>query len=405
MPRYQYSAISGNGKKVKGTITAENPFAARKQLRLRSVHPSSITEVSSESEEQHAVLSFGRGISKSQLTDFTKQLATLLNSGIKLTEALSVLTLQTPSQRFKTALIEIRDRVVTGESFTDALKDYDKYFDIIYVAMVRVGEVTGTLGESLKTIASFMEKRQRVESKVMTAMIYPVVLICFCMLAILILTTKVIPTIGAQIQRAGQELPWITQQLMNFSHVLTSWRVLILIAALVLIVMGLQRFFRTERGGFLRDRFLLSLPMFGPLIKQRVVARFASTLSTLIGSGLSVAESLRVVSETTSNTLMRRAIQQSRERILAGADIATPLRDSGVIDPAIAHMVAVGEKSGELEAMLKNISENLEASSDVVIERLSAAVEPLIIIFMAGVVGVIAYATLLPILRISAVAR
>ena len=405
MPRYQYSAISGSGKKVKGMITAESPFAARKQLRIRSVHPSTITEVSSGVEEQRAALSLFRGMSKSQLTDFTKQLATLLNSGIKLTESLSVMTLQTPNQRFKTALIEIRDRVVTGESFTDALKDYDKYFDVIYVAMVRVGEVTGTLGESLKTIANFMEKRQRVESKVLTAMIYPVVLVAFCMLAILILTTKVIPKIGAQIQRAGQELPWITQQLMNLSHVLTSWRVLILIAALVLIVMGLRRFFRTDRGAFLRDRFLLSLPMFGPLIKQRVVARFASTLSTLIGSGLSVAESLRVVAETTNNRLMRRAIQQSRERILAGADIATPLRESGVIDPAIAHMVAVGEKSGELEMMLRNISENLEASSDIVIERLSAAVEPLIIIFMAGVVGLIAYATILPILQISASVR
>jgi type II secretory pathway component PulF len=405
MPRYQYIAIAGSGKKVKGTITAENPFAARKQLRLRSVHPSSITEVSSGVEQQRAAFSFFRGMSKSQLTDFTKQLATLLNSGIKLTEALSVLTMQTPNQRFKTTLTEIRDRVVTGESFTDALKDYDKYFDVIYVAMVRVGEVTGTLGESLKTIANFMEKRQRVESKVLTVMIYPAVLVVFCLLAVLILTTKVIPTIGKQIQQAGKELPWITQQLMNFSSVLMSWRVLILLAALVLIVMGFRRFFRTERGAYLRDRFLLSLPLFGPLIKQRVVARFASTLSTLIGSGLSVAESLRVVSETTGNTLMRRAIQHSRERILAGADIATPLRDSGVIDPAIAHMVAVGEKSGELEAMLKNISENLEASSDVVIERLSAAVEPLIIIFMAGVVGVIAYATILPILQISATVR
>jgi len=405
MPRYQYIAIAGSGKKVKGTITAESPFAARKQLRLRSVHPSSITEVSSGVEEHRAAFSLFRGMSKAQLTDFTKQLATLLNSGIKLTEALSVMTMQTPNQRFKTALIEIRDRVVTGESFTDALKDYDKYFDVIYVAMIRVGEVTGTLGESLKTIANFMEKRQRVESKVLTVMIYPIVLVVFCLLAVVILTTKVIPTIGKQIQQAGQELPWITQQLMNFSGVLMSWRVLILLAALVLIVMVSRRFFRTERGAYLRDRFLLSLPVFGPLIKQRVVARFASTLSTLIGSGLSVAESLRVVSETTGNTLMRRAIQQARERILAGADIATPLRDSGVIDPAIAHMVAVGEKSGELEAMLKNISENLEGSSDVVIERLSAAIEPLIIIFMAGVVGLIAYATILPILRISAVAR
>ncbi|MBM4029907.1 MAG: type II secretion system F family protein [Planctomycetes bacterium] len=405
MPRYQYIAIAGNGKKVKGTITAESPYAARKQLRMRSVHPSSITEVSSGVAEQRALLSVGRGISKAQLTDFTKQLATLLNSGIKLTEALSVLTMQTSNQRFKTALTEIRDRVVTGESFTDALKDYDRYFDVIYVAMVRVGEVTGTLGESLKTIASFMEKRQRVESKVLTVMIYPIVLVVFCLLAVLILTTKVIPTIGAQIQRAGQELPWITQQLMNLSQILTSWRVLFVLAGLVIVVMGLRRFFRTERGAFLRDRFLLSLPLFGPLIKQRVVARFASTLSTLIGSGLSVAESLRVVSETTGNVLMRRAIQQARERILAGADIATPLRDSGVIVPAIAHMVAVGEKSGELETMLKSISENLEASSDVVIERLSAAIEPLIIILMAGVVGLIAYATILPILRISAVAR
>ncbi len=403
MPRYQYIAIAGTGKKVKGTITAETPFAARKQLRVRSVHPSSITEVTSAAESRHVLFAALHRASKSQLIDFTKQLATLLNSGIKLTESLSVLTLQTSDPRFKTALTEIRDRVVTGESFTDAMKDYDDYFDVIYVAMVRVGEVTGTLGASLRTIATFMEKRQRVESKVLTAMIYPIVLLVFCLAAILILTTKVIPTIGEQIQRAGQELPWITQQLMGFSHILTSWRVFILIGGITGLGLLFKRFFRTERGAYLRDRFLLSLPVFGPLIKQRVVARFASTLSTLIGSGLAMAESLRVVAETTGNTLMKRAIQQARERILAGADIGTPLRDSGVIDPAIAHMVAVGEKSGELEMMLKSISENLEASTDVVIERLSAAIEPLIIIVMAAVIGLIAYATILPILRISAV--
>jgi type II secretory pathway component PulF len=401
MPRYQYTAIAAGGKKIKGTITAESPYAARKQLRVRSVHPSSVTEISSAAESQRALFRSFRKVSKSQIVDFTKQLATLLNSGIKLTEALSVLTLQTSDHRFKTALTEIRDRVVTGESFTDALNEYRDYFDVIYVAMVRVGEVTGTLGGSLRTIANFMEKRQRVEAKVVTAMIYPIVLICFCILAVLILTTKVIPKIGAQIERAGQELPWITAQLMNFSHVIMSWWILVILAGLAAVVLILRKIFRTERGAYLRDKFILSLPFFGPLIKQRVVARFASTLSTLIGSGLAMAESLRVVAETTGNSLMKRAIQHARERILAGADIATPLRDSGVIDPAIAHMVAVGEKSGELETMLKSISENLESSTDVVIERLSAAVEPVIIIVMAGVVGVIAYATILPILRIS----
>lgn len=401
MPRYQYTAIAAGGRKIKGTITAESPYAARKQLRVRSVHPSSITEISSAVESQRALFRSFRKVSKSQIIDFTKQLATLLNSGIKLTEALSVLTLQTSDHRFKTALTEIRDRVVTGESFTDALTEYRDHFDVIYVAMVRVGEVTGTLGGSLRTIANFMEKRQRVEAKVVTAMIYPIVLICFCVLAVLILTTKVIPKIGAQIERAGQELPWITARLMDFSHLVMSWWILVILAGLAAVVLILRKIFRTERGAYLRDKFILSLPFFGPLIKQRVVARFASTLSTLIGSGLAMAESLRVVAETTGNSLMKRAIQHARERILAGADIATPLRDSGVIDPAIAHMVAVGEKSGELETMLKSISENLEASTDVVIERLSAAVEPVIIIVMAGVVGVIAYATILPILRIS----
>ena len=402
MPRYHYIAIAANGKKVKGAITAESPYSARKQLRVRSIHPSSVTEVSSKAEGKTALFSIFGKRNKTQIIDFTKQMATLLTSGIKLTEALSVLTLQTSDVRFRNALCDIRDRVVTGESFTDALKDYSDYFDVIYVSMVRVGEVTGILGQSLLTIATFMEKRRRVEAKIKTAMVYPVVLIFFCLAAILVLTTLVIPKIGNEIARAGRELPWITRRLMDVGYVLTSWWLLLVIAVVVGFVWGLKQFLKTSRGAYLRDKFLLSLPLFGPLIKQRVVARFASTLSTLLGSGLAMAESLRVVAEVTGNTLMKRAIKQARERILAGADIATPLRDSGVIDPAIAHMVAVGEKSGELETMLKSISDNLESSSDIVIERLSAAVEPLIIIIMAAVIGVIAYATILPILEVSA---
>ena len=401
MPRYHYTAISATGKKTKGTITAENSYAARKQLRMRNIHPSSVTEATDMSSLSKDSSSWFYRPNKKEVIDFTRQMATLLNSGIKLTESLSVLTLQVSDNRFRNALIDIRDRVVTGEAFTDAIRDYDKYFDVIYVSMVRVGEVTGRLGESLATIATFKEKRQRVESKVTTAMIYPMVLIAFCIFAVMFLTIKVIPPIADQIHRAGKELPWITTQLMNVSYVLTSWWVLLVIAALFGIVWLISAFFRTEKGAFLRDKILLSLPMFGSLIRQRVVARFASTLSTLIGSGLSMAESLSVVAEITGNSLMKKAVQKARERILSGSDIATPLRDSGVIDPAIAHMVAVGEKSGELETMLKNISENLESSTDTVIERLSAAIEPVIVVFMAAVVGVIAYATIVPILQMS----
>ncbi len=401
MPRYHYIAITADGKKVKGAIAAESSYAARKQLRARSIHPTSVSEIGSTGEHKAALFSlFSRG-TKNQVIDFTKQMATLLQSGIKLTDALSVLTMQVSDARFKNALTDVRDRVVTGESFTDAMADYGDYFDVIYVSMIRVGEMTGTLAGSFSIISSFMEKRRKVESKVKTAMVYPAFLTMFCLAAILILTTKVIPKIAEQIQNTGQELPWITNQLMNISYVLRSAWVLLVIATIVGIVWSMKKFFKTERGAYLRDKILLSLPIFGPLIKQRVVSRFASTLSTLLGSGLAMAESLRVVAEVTGNVLMKRAVQQSRERILAGADIATPLRESGVIDPAIAHMVAVGEKSGELETMLRNISENLEASTDTVIERLSAAVEPLIIVVMAAIIGVIAYATILPILEVS----
>ncbi|MDD5458473.1 MAG: type II secretion system F family protein [Phycisphaerae bacterium] len=400
MPRYTYTAIAANGKKTRGAIVAENGYAARKQLRVRGIHPTNVTECG-EQEGGKRFFSLTHRPNKRRLIDFTREMATLLNSGIKLIESISVLTVQTSDPRFKNALTDIRDRVVTGESFTDALADYDEYFDVIYVSMVRVGEVTGSLGSSFATIAGFMEKRARVESKVVTAMIYPIILIFFCLGVVIFLTTSIIPKIAVQITQAGQELPWITRQLVSVGHVLTSWWVFVVIGSIMGIVFLIRKFTHTERGAYFRDKMLLSLPLFGPLIKQRVIARFTSTLSTLLGAGLSMAESLKVVAQVTGNTLMSRAVKQARERILAGADIATPLRDSGVLDPAIAHMVVVGERSGELETMLRNISENLESSSDIVIERLSAAVEPLIIIFMAFVVGVIAYATILPILDLS----
>jgi len=401
MARYSYIAVDQNHKSTKGTVTAESPYAARKHLRSKGLHPTDIREMS-DARESAGLHRFFRKSTKNQVADFTKQLATMLKAGIKLTEALGVLVGQVSDPRLRNIVNDIRDRVVTGESFADALTEYDNYFDLVYISMVRVGEVTGTLENSLLTIAGFMEKRQRIESKMVTVMIYPAILICFCIGAVIFLTIKVIPVIAAQIEKTGQQLPWITQLMVDISNVLTSWRLLVVIAVIALIVWSVRAFLRTQRGAYLRDRMFLAIPVFGPLIKQRIVARFSSTLSTLLSSGLSMAESLKVVAHVTGNTIMNTAVRQARDRILSGADIATPLRDSGVIDPAIAHMVAVGEKSGELEHMLKTISENLESSSDIVIERLSAAIEPVIIVFMAFVVGIIAYATLLPILRFSA---
>lgn len=400
MPRFEYVAIGSNRRSEKGTVTAESAFAARKHLRSRGLHPTDIKQVRMETTRKTLKDLVARS-GKKEVAGFTKELATMLNAGIKLTDALSVLTLQVSNPHLRTAVTEIRDRVVTGESFADSIAEYEQFFDIIYISMVRVGEVTGTLGDSLSTIAAFMEKRQKFEAKMTTAMMYPAVLLIFSVIVVMVITMTVIPKITDQFVKTGQELPWITKVVMGFSNVMRSWWLLVIAAGIVGLVLLYKRLVKTEKGAFIRDKILLSLPGLGKLIKQEIVARFTSTLATLLGSGLSMAESLRVVSQVTGNVIMTNAIKQARERILSGSDITTPLRDSGVIEPAVAHMVTIGEKSGELEQMLHMISENLEGDSDLRIERFSRIIEPVIIIFMAGVIAIIAFATLLPLFQFS----
>ena len=400
MPRFEYIAINSAKKTEKGTVTAESAYAARKGLRSRGLHPTDVKQVRMDTAQTTVKDLFAKS-GKKEIASFTKELATMLNAGIKLTDSLKVLTLQVVNPHLRAAVTEIRDRVVTGESFADSIAEYDQFFDIIYTSMVRVGEVTGTLGESLSTIAAFMEKRQRLEAKMMTVMIYPAVLVLVCLIVVIVLMVWVIPQITEQLVATGQTLPWLTRTLMNISALLTSGWVIVIIAGIVGLVLLYKRVVKTERGALARDKTLLALPGFGPLLKQQILQRFTSTLATLLGSGLSMAESLRVVSQVTGNRIMTNAIKQSRERILSGADISTPLRESGVINPSIAHMVTVGEKSGELELMLKMISENLEASSDLVVERLSAIVEPLIIVLMAIVIGIIVFATFVPLIQYS----
>ncbi len=400
MPRFEYVAINSQRKTEKGAVTAESAFAARKHLRSRGLHPTDIKQVRMDT----AGKSLGGLLKRSGKKDvatFTKELSTMLNAGIKLTDGLSVLTKQLNDPKLRAAITEVRDKVVTGESFADSLAEYPQYFDLIFISMIRVGEVTGTLAETLARMSAFMEKRQRLEAKMATVMIYPAVLVTVCIIVLIVIMVGVLPQVSEQLIETGQELPRLTKFLMKLSEIMTSGWILVVIGAIVAIVMIYKRLVRTEKGALVRDKFLLNLPGFGPLIKQQILTRFTSTLATLMGSGLSMAESLRVVSQVTGNKVMSDAIVKSRERILSGSDIASPLCDSGVIDPTIAHMITVGEKSGELEQMLRMISENLEESSDLVVERLSALVEPVIIVGMALIIGLIFFATFVPLIKYS----
>ncbi len=400
MPRFEYIAINSAKKTEKGTVTAESAYAARKGLRSRGLHPTDVKQVRMDTAQTTVKDLFAKS-GKKEIASFTKELATMLNAGIKLTDALNVLTLQVTNPHLRAAVTEIRDRVVTGESFADSIAEYDQFFDIIYTSMIRVGEVTGTLGQSLSTIAAFMEKRKKLEAKMMTVMIYPAVLVVVCVIVVIVIMVWVIPQISEQLIATGQTLPWLTRSLMKLSELLTSIWAVVMLAGGVGLVIAYKRLVKTKRGIYLRDTLLLRMPGFGPLLKQSILQRFTSTLATLMGSGMSMAESLRVVSQVTGNIVMTDAIKQARERILSGADISTPLRESGVISPSIAHMMTVGEKSGELEQMLKMISENLEADSDLRVERFSAIVEPVIIVVMALVIGLIFFATFVPLIKYS----
>lgn len=399
MPRFSYTAIGSGQKTEKGVISAESAFAARKMLRSKGLHPTEVTQITAETAGRSFHSVFGN--KKKTVAAFTKELATMLRAGIKLTDALSVLIQQIPDPQLKNAITDVRDRVVTGESFAEALSEYEAYFDLIYVSMMRVGEVTGTLEDSLTTMSNMLEKQRQLEEKMTTAMMYPAILLTLCVVVVLVIMIFFLPLITNELIKVGQTLPLTTRALMKTSDLLTSAWAFVILGILFGLGWLYKRAVRTERGAALRDRILLALPGFGPLLKQRIVSRFASTLATLLSSGMSMAESLRVVAQVTGNAVMAEAVRQARERILSGSDIATPLRDSGVISPSIAHMITVGEKSGELEQMLRMISQNLEAESDLVIERLSKFVEPLIIVLMAGLIGLIAYATMVPIIKFS----
>lgn len=405
MPTFEYIALDSAGKKSHGTVAAESAGAARRMLRTRQLHASELRPVS----ELGAGGRFRWGaIFKSrrrrELLDFTRQLATMVESDVQLTEAFGVLIAQAEDPAFKQIIQNIRDEVVSGDSLADGFKGYPNWFDGIYIAMVRVGEVTGNVGRSFRLLADYMSKRQRLEAKVKSALTYPVILVVVGFIVTTILMTVVVPKMVAIIEQSQRELPRPTQLLIGVSGFMLNywWAILIAIAVGYYL---LKRTMATAHGRLAWDRTMLKIPVLGELIRQTVIARFASTLAALIRSGLPVAESLEVVAGVTGNAVMARAVHASRERIIAGADVATPLRESGVIGPAMAHMITVGEKTGELESMLVTIAESVEERTDISVQRISSVIEPVIIVVMAVVVGFIMYATLLPILQVADMAN
>jgi len=401
MPTFEYIALDTSGKQMRGSIAAESSSAARRRLRTRQLHATNLRPISEAARTRRLEW---RQVFKSRrrrlVLDFTRQLGTMIDAEIKLTEALGVLISQTQDTKLSQVIQNIRDQVMSGESLADGLKQYPEWFDPIYVSMVRVGEATGNIGRSLKLLGDYMGKRIRLEAKVKAALTYPAFLVVVCISVIVILMTFVVPRITRIITESGRTVPAITSFLMGTSNILLDWWWLILLGFFGGVYL-IRRLLAGTKGKLFLDRTLLKIPVIGEIIRQNIVARFTSTLAALMRSGMPMADALKVVSNVTGNAVMTEAINRSRERIIAGADIATPLRNSQVVDPATAHMIAVGERAGELESMLATISETLEENTDITVQRISSVIEPCVIVIMAIIVALIVFGTMWPILQLS----
>lgn len=422
MPIYEYKAYAAGGSLRTGVIDADSPRAARDRLRRDSMLVSELAELKAGAkrridankprkglalvERVKSLRSQSRGPSGADaemITAATRQLGTLLGAGIPLAESLRAIIEQAETRRYETLFRELRERITQGASLGDALAEHPAYFSELYVNMVRAGEATGRVDQVLKRLAEFMQRQRELQRKVVSAMTYPLMMIGLGILVVSILMTAVVPRITSMLEDMRQAIPLPTRILIAISNGFKEyWWVGCLVIAGVSFT--IERIYRTPKGRLFFDRIKLRIPLLGDLIRKAAVARFTRTLSTLLGSGVAAVQSLEVTRNVVGNQVIADATDHVRIRILEGTDIATPLKQTGVFPPVVGYMVAVGEKSGELEQMLDRVADAYDEEIEVVTQRLTTVLEPIMIVFLAVVVGYIVYSIILPILQVSNVA-
>jgi general secretion pathway protein F len=328
----------------------------------------------------------------------TRQLATLLKAGIPLSDSLNALIEQIENRHLERVFRQIKEDIAAGVTTTDAFARHPQYFNALYVNMIKAGEASGNLDVILKRLADFLHKQSKNKGKVAAAMVYPIAMMTLGALVVMFLMRFVVPKIVATITDRGGKLPLPTQMLQSISSFVGSYWWAVLLGAVILLA-AYQAWVSTASGRLIRDTWLLKIPLFGELFKKQSVSRFATTFSTLLRSGIPALEALRILREIVDNALLANTLASVHDRILEGADIATPLKRSGVFPPTVAYMIAIGEQSGQLEDILEKISEAYDEEVDVTIQKVMALIEPVVILLMAVMVGFIVLAVVLPLVQ------
>ncbi|HAM35321.1 MAG TPA: pilus assembly protein PilC [Elusimicrobia bacterium] len=396
MPVFAYKARGADGNVVAGTVDAEEQKAAVERLRAQKFVILEIGEQSSGPFDAVKKLFKKKGkVYARDLVLFSRQLSTLVSAGVPIVQSLSILEAQAENPAFKEVLNLVRADIESGLSISDALRKHPDAFPELYTSMIKAGELGGILDTILERVTSYLESNEALKAKVKSAMMYPIIVLSICFVITIFLLTFVIPRFATIFQSFGAELPLLTQLLLDLSTLMIRYFYLILLAP-VAGYYGFRKWYKTPTGQKIVDARVLTLPLFGIILKKVAVARFTRTLGTLIKSGVPILQALETVAATAGNVIIAEAVLSARESIREGGHLSDPLRKSGIFPNMVTAMISVGEETGALDTMLSKIADFYDQEVDTAVKGLTSLIEPLVIVVMGAIVGTIVAAMFLP---------
>ena len=422
MPVFSYKGFDSRGKAVSGVKDADNLRALRVNLKRDGILITEAKEASLRARAAGRAAGEAVGIGlvtlfnpaaafrmwkdrdsadRTTVAVITRQLGTLLKAGVVLAESLGALVDQVERAGLKRVLADVKAQVNEGSSLGDAMARHPKVFQELYVNMIRAGEASGNLDAVLFRLADFLEAQNKLRSKIVSALFYPIVMTVIGAGIMTILMVSVVPKVTQIFEDTGKALPWNTQLLISISDTVSSWKGLVLLAVIIGGIQLFRRWKRTPNGKARVDRMILKLWIIGPLARQIAITRFAKTLSTMLASGVPLLRALDIVKSILGNTVLQKVVEDAKGSIQEGESIAAPLKRSGEFPPIVTHMIAVGEKSGQLEQMLENVARAYDTQVETRVQALTSLLEPLMIVVMGGAVGFIAFAILMPLIQMN----
>jgi type IV pilus assembly protein PilC len=395
MTTFAYKAIDRHGAQAAGKVDGDTKVAVAATLRNQGFTVLDLNEV----KQGWGQIELGGRIKAKDLTVFSRQFATMVNSGLSMLRCLYVLEEQTPNKKLAKVIGEIRADVEAGISLSDTLEKHPRVFSRLYVSMVRAGELGGILDEVLNRLATQLEKEDSIRRAVKSAMVYPILIGSFAIIVLIGMVLFLIPIFAAMYKDLGNaQLPLLTRIMVAFSGLLRSWWGLLVLAAVILIIWGLRRYKRTDQGRELWDRFKLRVPMgIGQIIRKLAVARFSRTLGTLISSGVPILQAIEITGQAAGNAVIENAMHDVQQSVREGQSITKPLENVSVFPAMVTQMISVGEETGSLDAMLNKIADFYEDEVNASIKSLTSILEPILMLGVGGIVGLVVISMYLPI--------